>query len=606
MNIPRQFYGVNYISKLVTGFQDRDMIQNPKLNFHKIDDITPIPLNGATTVELGINAEVVLQFLKKVTEKKSCALDGLAIAKDGKLLFAGYRPPYKESTPHITNSTCKTVTAIAVMFALSEHLITEEDTVLSFFPEYETILTPRYVKQINIRHLLTMTSGSKCNEVSAMVEDNWVKAFLLSECQYEPGSKFVYNSMNTYMLSAILCRVTGKGLMEYLRPRLFEPLGINHIKWELCSLGYERGGWGLHISIENMVKIGFFLANDGMYNGKQLLEKTFVKRMKTEYVPQDADFLAKDYGYQLWHLPGNMYMTSGMYGQHIIIDESHNLIVATNAHCDKMFPDSALVKYVLSFMNHEKLYEPQNIIKEKMSYYMLVRGFKAFCKGYRITDATYKQNVLLPFPLFEAKQEIRRKSETEKLNYYLKKLDHKRIHVDQAAFKFFPYLMQGMYQCPPFMVSDISFKCGEDKISLCFYKENGKSDGPKRERIIIESGINAYCYQNLLIGENYTETAVKACYATDEDNYSVILFEIVFLSAGFSRIIKIFFQEERIAIECMEYPDMLAIVEQVLYGETVLAGNTIDLTNKLPESMRVMLEHKVEPRMFGVLKSNTP
>lgn len=602
MNIPRQFYGVSYISKLVNGFQDREMIQNPKLHFHKIDDITPIPLNRATTMELGMNAEVVLQFLRKITEKKSCALDGLAIAKDGKLLFAGYRPPYKESIPHITNSTCKTVTAIAVMFAISENLVTEEDTVLSFFPEYETLLTPRYVKQINIRHLLTMTSGSKCNEVSAMIEDNWVKAFLLSECQYEPGSKFVYNSMNTYMLSAILCKVTGKSLMEYLRPRLFEPLGINHIKWEVCSLGYERGGWGLHISIENMVKIGFFLANDGMYNGNQLLAKPFVKRMKTECVPQDADFLAKDYGFQLWHLPGSLYMTSGMYGQHIIIDEAHNLIVATNAHCDKMFPDSALVKYVLSFMNHEKLYEPQNIIKEKMVYHTLVQGFHAFCKGYRITDAADKQNVMLPFSVFEAKQERCKKSETEKLNHYLKRLDHKRLHVDQAAFKFFPYLMQGMYQCPPFMVSDISFKCGNDKISLCFYKENGKMDGAKRERIIIEAGHNAYCYQNLLIGENHTEVAVKAGYATDEDNYPVILFEIVFLSAGFSRIIKIFLQEERIAIECMEYPDMLAIVEQVLYGDTVLAGNTIDLTNKLPESMRIMLEHKVEPRMFGVLK----
>lgn len=602
MNIPRQFYGVKYITRLLNGFQDCKMIENPKLDFCEIEDITPVPLQKATTMELGLNGNVVVQFLKKIAEGKSCALDGLAIAKDGKLLFAEYRPPYREKTPHITNSTCKTVTAIAVMFAISENLVTEEDTVLSFFPEYESILTPRYVKQMNIRHLLTMTSGSKCNEVSAMVEDNWVKAFLLSECQHEPGSRFVYNSMNTYMLSAILCKVTGQSLMEYLRPRLFAPLGINHIKWELCSLGYERGGWGLHISIESMAKIGFFLANDGEYQGKQLLAKEFVKRMKTECVSQDADFLALDYGYQLWHLPHGLYMTSGMYGQHIIVDEAHNLVVATNAHSDKLFPDSSLVKCVIAFMTHERLYEPEHIIKENAAYHRLMRGVQAFGRGYCVAEAVRRENTILPFYVYEGKQKRYRERQTAKLCRCLTKLDQKNLHIHGAAFKLFPYLMQGMYQWPPFVVSDICFQYSEHETRLCFYKAAERDAEENRECIFINVGHNAYCYQELVTGENHTEIAAKAYYSKDEENCPVILFDIVFLSAGFSRIIKVFLQEGRILVECVEYPDMLAIVNHALAGETVLAGNTIDLTGKLPDSARAVLEHKMEPKMVGILK----
>lgn len=602
MNIPRQFYGFNYISRLVNGFQDRKVIENPRLNFHELNDIPPKPLEKATTMELCMNGEVVLNFFRHITEKKSCALDGIAIAKDGKLLLSGYRLPYKEEVPHITNSTCKTITAIAVMFAISENLITEEDTVLSFFPEYESLLTPKYVKQINIRHLLTMTSGSKCNEVAAMVEENWVKAFMLSECQCEPGTRFIYNSMNTYMLSAILCRVTGKSLMEYLRPRLFEPLGINHIKWELCSLGCERGGWGLHISLESMAKIGFFLANDGVYHGKCLLAKEFVKRMKTECVPQDTDFLATDYSYQIWHLPNGLYMTSGMYGQHIIMDEAHNLVVATNAHSDKLFPDSTLVRCILSFMNHEKLYKPEHPAKEQIAYCALMRGLKAFRMGYPVSDAVSRKNAILPYSVWEARQQKSMKQKRKRLLLTMKQFDGKRLHIAQATFKLFPYLMQGMYQYPPFMVSDLSFQCGKDTAELCFYKETGKNENGKRERIHMKAGYVDYCYQTLVIGENKTEIAVKASYATDEDDCPVVSFEIVFLAAGFSRIIKIFLQEERIAVECMEYPDMLSIVTNVLSGETVLAGNTIDLTGKLPDSAKALLEHKVEPRMFGVLR----
>ena len=195
------------------------------------------------------------------------------------------------------------------------------------------------------------------------------------------------------------------------------------------------------------------------------------------------------------------------------------------------------------------------------------------------------------------KQKKRMELETERLQTAFSHFDGKRLHIDQAAIKLFPYMLQGMYQCPPFVVTDIAFRKEEDFIRLCFYKERNKRTPRKRERIIMEAGYCEYRHQTITIGQDEKELAVKAYSATDEDGHPVIMLDIVFPAAGFSRLIKFFLLGDRIGIECQEYPDMRAIVEQVIYGDAVIAGNTIDLTNKLPESLRVFVEHKVEPRV---------
>ncbi|MCM1156864.1 MAG: beta-lactamase family protein [Bacteroidales bacterium] len=595
MNIPRQFYGVNYLSKLLNNFQDSDLSECPKLEFHQIEEVRELPLEKKDTAALGINAGELSGLLRRLVTDRFCALDGFAVAKGENLLFAGYRPPYSKEIPHITNSTCKTVTAIAVMFAVSEGLLKEEDLVLSFFPEYETMMTPKYVRQITVKHLLTMTSGTKCNETASVVETDWVKAFLLSDCQYEPGTRFVYNSMNTYMLAAILTKITGKSLMEYLKKRFFAPLGINHVKWELCPMGIERGGWGLHISLEGMLKIGMFLANNGKFHEKQLIPPSYIRKMKEETVSQDADAFATGYGYQLWHLPKGLYMLSGMYGQHVIIDEKNALIVATNAHSDKMFPDSPLVRNIVEYMTMHNLYKPDNPVRERMAYHKLMQEFQAFCNGWQLP----KPSGELPFLLYSMKQEKIKAADGERVRNELSLFDGKRLHIDQASVKLFPYMLQGMYQCPPFTVTDIAFKKQENGLKLCFYRERSKKEDAKREHLIMDAGYGEYLHQVIAIGEDKRELAVKAYMAEDEENNPVVMLDIVFPAAGFSRLIKFFLLGENIGIECQEYPDMRAIVEQVIFGEAVIAGNTIDLTNKLPESIRVYMEHKVEPRVHG-------
>lgn len=640
MNIPRQFYGVNYLSKIVSNYQDKDITYFPKMEYNYLNGSDSIILDKATSYKLGLNADVTYSFLKKMMADRSCGVEGIAIAKGEDVLVSFYRPPYSETTPHITNSTCKTVTAIAVMFALSEERLSLDDKVVSFFGEYDSKAIPSLVRDITIEHLLTMTSCSKTNELISVCEEDWGKAFLLTDCSREPGSRFIYNSMNTYMLGAILNRVTGEGLMDYLTPRLWKPLGISGIKWELCPKGLERGGWGLHISLEGMLKLGMFLSSDGSFHGRQLIHPSFIRMMKNKKVLQDTDSLSTGYGYQIWHLPDGMYMLSGMYGQHVIINEAKRMVVAVNAHSDKMFPDSKLTRNILAFINKEELYKPDFVLKEHINYSKLVK-----LVAYYSTDHASKE-------------------ESERIRRYVGRLDHRRLRIENGTVKLFPYLMQSMYMYPPYHINEIAIKIVDDnKIKIGFYKAKikkeliettdgnvilegikklgfGKKDettdnkiidsttynentnyaetdksneiiqqtddpmannGSKeceRERIDLFFGIGVYHHEMKAFGDDVRPVACKAYMAQDEDERNVIMLNIVFPDAGYSRQIKIFFMDDnKLALECVEYPDIKAIVDQVISGETVLAGNAVDLVDKLPESVRVMLDQQMEPRM---------
>ncbi len=642
MNIPRQFYGVNYISKLVSNYQDSEQTVFPKTNFSYIDNTEHIPLERHDTLKLGLNAEITCNFLRRLFADRGCGVEGIAIAKGEDVLVNFYKPPYSASTPHITNSTCKTVTAIAVMFALSEKRLSLEDKVVSFFNEYESKAIPKRVRDITVEHLLTMTSCSKTNELISVTEEDWVKAFLLTDCFDEPGSKFIYNSINTYMLGAILNKLTGESLMDYLTPRLFAPLGINDIKWELCPKGLECAGWGLHISLEGMLKLGMFLKNDGSFNGRQLIHPSFIRMMKQADVFQDTDRLSTGYGFQIWHLPdnygradnnrkiiieqdnsndgsignkniskrasayGKVYMFSGMYGQHIIIDEKKNMIVAVNAHSDKMFPDSRLTKSILSFINNDNLYKPDNYLKEKLNYGKLIR---------LVADISTDSAAL---------------KDVEFIRRYAAKLDKKRLRIENGSVKLFPYLMQSMYKYPPYHFNEFTISItDDDTVRICFYKVKTKhelleeidntgimssiiekaesitgsnivkgTENSERDFLDFDFGIGVYHHEMKEFGDDVRPVACKAYMALDEDDRNVLMLAIVFPDAGYSRIIKIFYMDEgRLALESIEYPDIKAIVDQVISGETVLAGTPVDVADKLPESLRVILDQKMEPRM---------
>ncbi len=603
MKIPRKYYALNYIARLFANFQDESFTDCPKISFSEVHDLKDNPLPIKKTYELNLSASALSKMLHLLTDNKMCCLDGLAIAKDDCILFSGYRYPFSKKYPRITNSMCKTVTAIAIMFAVSERRLSLEDSVLSFFPEYETIFTSKYIKQMTIEHLLTMTSCSKCTEITTLVEEDWVKAFLLSDCYYEPGSQFMYNSMNTYMLSAILCKITKTSLMEYMRPRLFVPLGISPVLWELCPKGIERGGWGMHLSLDGMLKIGVFLVNDGRYKDVQLISSSYIQKMKKVKVEQNIDSLATGYGYQMWHLPNGCYMLSGMFGQHVIIDDNNKLVIATNAHNDCLFPDSTLTQIILECINDKKLYHLDKKVANEINYQLLKKEFQIFCEGKNIPKKI-KDFIKLSFRNYRNCEENQSEKKFVKLKETCMVFSGKKLHITNDNFHLFPYMMIAMYKIQPFIITDIAFDLMDDFFCLSFLKDNKEENNKSNEKIIIKAGLNNYQYQIIQIGPNCMQVAAKTAYSRDENDYDVLLLDITFPITGFSRIIKFFLIRDKVSLECTECPNLKEIATQLLNGDLTLFESAITLFEKIPKDFLLFIENKIEPSLITKLQDN--
>ena len=181
---------------------------------------------------------------------------------------------------------------------IDEGKLSLNDKIVDIFADRLNKLNKFTHRNITVRHLLTMTSGIVFNVAGSVTENNWVKCFFESFLVSEPGKHFNYNSMNTYMLSAIVKTVSGHGLCEYLRPRLFEPLGIRNFYWEKCPMGIEKGGWGMYILPEDMLKIGQLLLNGGVWNGKRLISQEWIDAATSAQAAAPKSIGDFNYGYQ--------------------------------------------------------------------------------------------------------------------------------------------------------------------------------------------------------------------------------------------------------------------------------------------------------------------
>lgn len=265
-------------------------------------------------------------------------LHSAAVLCHGKLVACVSRAPYSAALPHMTFSFSKTVVSMAVGMAAAEGLLSVEDSVVSFFPEKQPPLfrSPR-MAAMKIRHLLTMTSGANFSEAGSEMERDWVRGFFYSDCAYMPGEKFHYNSMNSYLLAAILRKVTGQTLTEYLTPRLFEPLGIPPVYWETCPMGIEKGGWGLYLRVTDMAKLGELCLRGGMWEGKRILSEEWLKKMLSFEVETEHDGMTR-YGYQLWSFPApHSYQFNGVFGQYAVVLPELDMVIATTGGDASLF-----------------------------------------------------------------------------------------------------------------------------------------------------------------------------------------------------------------------------------------------------------------------------
>ena len=272
------------------------------------------------------------------------ALDGsdqeiqtLTLLRHGHVVLEEEWSPYRLADPHLLFSVSKSFTSTAVGLAIDAGLLSLDDPVISFFEADELPSTiSDNLAAMTIRHLLTMTTGHAKDTVEALSRDRrMVKIFLGLDVEHAPGTVFVYNSGATYMLSAILQRLTGETLLDYLRPRLFEPLGAVEATWQVSTEGITTGGWGLSLNTESLARFGQLLLQRGVWEGKQLVPAEWYEAATSRQVPNDTEENPdwhQGYGFQFWRGRHNTYRGDGAFGQFcLIFPEYDAALIVTSA-----------------------------------------------------------------------------------------------------------------------------------------------------------------------------------------------------------------------------------------------------------------------------------
>ncbi len=300
-------------------------------NVQKVKELSP-----STPEAEGISSSAILEFISR-TEAEIDAMHSFILLRHGRLISQGWWDPYGPETPHVMHSLSKSFTSTAVGFAVQEGLFSLDDLVISFFPDKAPEEPTWHWNEMRVRDLLTMNTGHLQEPRGARDSDDWVKFFLESKVELLPGTVFRYNSMATYMLSAIIQKVTGEKLVDYLDPRLFQPLKIKKPEWDEDPMGINVGGWGLRVVTEDIAKLGQLYLQKGVWEGKQLLSREWVEMATSKQVSNgsnpDNDW-AQGYGFQFWRCRHNCYRGDGALSQFCIVmpDQDAVLAITSGAH----------------------------------------------------------------------------------------------------------------------------------------------------------------------------------------------------------------------------------------------------------------------------------
>ena len=307
--------------------------------FHAQNSIgSPLP---RSTPELqGLSSSAINSFLDAI-EKSGIQFHSLMVVRNGHVVAEGWWAPYSAPLKHTLYSLSKSFTSSAIGFAVAEGKLSVEDNVMSFFPSDAPSEISANLSAMKVKHLLSMATGHDKDTTAALREttdtNTWAKKFLALPVEHVPGTHFLYNTGATYILSAIVQKVTGQNILEYLKPRLFDPLGIDGMDWEMNAEGVAVGGYGLRVKTEDIAKLGQLYLQKGKWNGKQILSEAWIEEATTSHIdnsplkptrPNTENDWAQGYGYQFWRCTHAAVRGDGAFGQFCIMMPDRNAVVA--------------------------------------------------------------------------------------------------------------------------------------------------------------------------------------------------------------------------------------------------------------------------------------
>lgn len=309
-------------------------------------------LQRATPESQGISSSAILKFVEAAEEQIN-ELHSLMLVRHGKVVAEGWWSPYNRESPHMLFSLSKSFTSSAVGMAIAEGHFSLDDKVLSFFPDETPAEVNEHLAAMEVRHLLSMSTGhdeDTTRYLHERADGDWISAFFSVPVIHEPGTHFLYNTGATYILSAIVQKTSGQKLIDYLQPRLFEPLGIENPTWQESPQGINTGGFGLNTRTEDIARFGQMYRQKGRWGDTQILSEAWVEEATAFHISNGDDpnsDWAQGYGYQFWRCRHNVYRGDGAFGQFCIVMDDYDAVVAITSGGDDMQATMNLVWDIL-------------------------------------------------------------------------------------------------------------------------------------------------------------------------------------------------------------------------------------------------------------------
>lgn len=321
----------------------------------------PAPLKRSTPEEQGVSSRRVLLLLDQLNAEERLGAQVCLVLRHGHVIAEAQWSPYEASLPHEMYSLSKSVTATAIGMLVDEGKLTLDERLADIFPDKMPEDETHPAHQFIVKQLLTMSTGTHFNELGSVLGADWEREFLHAGVRFTPGTRFAYNSMNTYMLAAIVRRKSGQTLSDYLGPRLFEPLGIGAHQWELSPTGTEKGGWGLNLTAEGAAKIGQLYLNRGLWqvNGEptRLLSEDWVEAATKAQIETPDGEITYGYGYQIWMTAREgSFLFNGMLGQYMLALPELDMLVVLLSGSPQLFAQGPFLDIVTKAFDTVKDY----------------------------------------------------------------------------------------------------------------------------------------------------------------------------------------------------------------------------------------------------------
>ena len=555
----------------------------------------------------GISSDLFAALLRELDASKDTEMHHFMALRHGKVICECNFAPYPKGMWHITHSMCKSITGMAIGMLIEEEKLKLDENIYDIFPNHINAFSKIFRPVITVENLLTMTSGVTFNESGIVSGNDWLGSFLNASVNGKPGTEFQYNSLNTYVLSAIVTKRTGETLTEYLTPRLFGPLGITKYYWETCPKGITKGGWGLFLCAEDMAKLGQLYLQRGKWNGQQLVSEYWIEISTARHLKTQNDTYG--YGYQLWmeQRPGS-FEYNGMLGQNVIIYPDMDMVLVTNAGNKEMFQDCIMLNIIRKYFPVN--YHPADVLPENpLSYSLLKRLCGELENGENNNRSTslrggWKRNVV-----------SRRKHSDKKYSYRIsaavdRPSDHHsfmwavsgRTYVmEQQNIGIAPLFVQVFHNNMTDGISEISFTYDAGNFYVSF------TEGEVIHKLPVGFGRAADgCVD--LHGEHYL-VATLGEFARDENDIPVLKLEITFIEECVKRKAHIFFHEDdEIEIRWNETPGKKMILAGLSSITEELSGNFLYNSllgdhNITTELLHRLMKQTIEPVVRGYLKS---